>query len=90
MSQNIAELIPLVAATITGTVVIYTFLAKALKWFKTPDEIASIKEEQTLICYCQICILNCLERMNPEYEDIAEIRDIKKRFNKMLNQKAHK
>lgn len=90
MAQNVLEMIPVIATTITGTIVIYTFIAKTLKWFKAPDEIISIKEEQTLICYCQICILNCLEKLNPEYEDITEIREIKKRFNKMLNQKAHK
>lgn len=99
--MNIANFIIMLASVISALAIIIGVPKAILKYRDTQKEkkrieqernekqdkaIASIKEEQTLICYAVSSCLDGLEQLGANHS----VPIAKNKLNKYLNQKAHK
>lgn len=77
------------ASVITALVVIFSALFATYRWYlkqeKQDKDIASMKEEMTLICYCTSATLDGLMQLGANHSVPAA----KEKLEKYINKKAH-
>ncbi|MBR6793331.1 MAG: branched-chain amino acid ABC transporter permease [Clostridia bacterium] len=78
------------ASVIAAIVAIIGYIIKGHNWYlkqeKQDKEIASIKEENTLICYALSACLDGLQQLGANHT----VPIVKEKLDKYLNQRAHK
>ena len=77
------------ASVITALVVIFSAIFTAYRWYlkqeKQDRDIAGLKEEMTLICYCTSATLDGLMQLGANHSVPAA----KEKLEKYINKKAH-